>query len=63
MIISITGAEIVKIDEKYSIFFENQLLISGLAKEVAVGIALNDESLALLQKNNKNNNVFYLKAA
>jgi hypothetical protein len=63
MKINITGAEIVKNEESYSILYKNQLIISGLAKETAVGIALNRESLEVLRGNNKNDNVFYLKAA
>lgn len=63
MKIMITGAEIVKNGEKYSIFYENQFIINDLAKEVAVGIAISKENLKMLQKNNKNDNVFYLKAA
>lgn len=63
MKISITGAEIVKNDESYSIFYKNQLIISGLAKELAVGIALSSENLEVLRGNNKNSNIFYLKAA
>lgn len=63
MKINITGAEIVKNEENYSIFYKNQLIISGLAKEVAVGIALSSESLEMLRGNNTNSNVFYLKVA
>lgn len=63
MKISITGAEIIKNEESYSIFYKKQLIISGLAKQVAVGIALDVKSLEVLRGNNKNSNVFYLKAA
>jgi len=59
----LTGAEIVKNNEKYSIFYKNQLIINDLEKEVAVGIAISSEKLEMLQKNNKNNNIFYLKVA
>jgi hypothetical protein len=59
----LTGAEIVKNNEKYSIFYKNQLIINGLEKEVAVGIALSRENLEMLRKNNENNNIFYLKVA
>lgn len=56
----ITGAEIVKNNEKYSIFYKNQLIINDLEKEVAVGIAINREKLEMLQKNN---NIYYLPLA
>ena len=59
----LTGAEIVKNNEKYSIFYKNQLIINDLEKEVAVGIAISSEKLEMLRKNNKNNNIFYLKVA
>jgi hypothetical protein len=59
----LTGAEIVKNNEKYSIFYKNQLIINDLEKEVAVGIALSTEKLEMLRGNNKNDNVFYLKVA
>ena len=59
----LTGAEIVKNNEKYSIFYKNQLIINDLEKEVAVGIALSSETLEVLRENNKNNNIFYLKVA
>jgi hypothetical protein len=59
----LTGAEIVKNNEKYSIFYKNQLIINDLEKEVAVGIAISSEKLELLRGNNKNNNIFYLKVA
>jgi hypothetical protein len=59
----LTGAEIVKNNEKYSIFYKNQLIINDLEKEVAVGIALSSEKLEMLRKNNKNDNIFYLKVA
>jgi len=59
----LTGAEIVKNNEKYSIFYKNQLIINDLEKEVAVGIAISSEKLEMLQENNKNNNIFYLKVA
>ena len=59
----LTGAEIVKNNEKYSIFYKNQLIINDLEKEVAVGIAISTEKLELLRGNNKNDNVFYLKVA
>jgi hypothetical protein len=59
----LTGAEIVKNNEKYSIFYKNQLIINGLDREVAVGIALCAETLEVLRGNNKNNNIFYLKVA
>jgi hypothetical protein len=59
----LTGAEIVKNNEKYSIFYKNQLIINDLEKEVAVGIALSSEKLEMLRGNNKNDNVFYLKVA
>jgi hypothetical protein len=59
----LTGAEIVKNNEKYSIFYKNQLIINNLEKEVAVGIALSSEKLEMLRGNNKNDNIFYLKVA
>lgn len=59
----LTGAEIVKNNEKYSIFYKNQLIINDLEKEVAVGIAISSEKLEMLRGNNKNDNVFYLKVA
>ena len=59
----LTGAEIVKNNEKYSIFYKNQLIINDLEKEVAVGIALSSEKLEMLRGNNKNDNIFYLKVA
>jgi len=59
----LTGAEIVKNNEKYSIFYKNQLIINDLEKEVAVGIAISSEKLEMLRGNNKNNNIFYLKVA
>jgi hypothetical protein len=59
----LTGAEIVKNNEKYSIFYKNQLIINDLEKEVAVGIALSTEKLEMLRGNNKNDNIFYLKVA
>ncbi len=59
----LTGAEIVKNNEKYSIFYKNQLIINDLEKEVAVGIALFSEKLEMLRGNNKNDNIFYLKVA
>jgi hypothetical protein len=59
----LTGAEIVKNNEKYSIFYKNQLIINDLEREVAVGIALSSEKLEMLRKNNKNDNIFYLKVA
>jgi len=59
----LTGAEIVKNNEKYSIFYKNQLIINDLEKEVAVGIALSSEKLEMLRENNKNDNIFYLKVA
>lgn len=59
----LTGAEIVKNNEKYSIFYKNQLIINDLQREVAVGIALCSKTLEMLRKNNKNDNIFYLKVA
>jgi len=59
----LTGAEIVKNNEKYSIFYKNQLIINDLEKEVAVGIAISSEKLEMLRGNNKNDNIFYLKVA
>ena len=59
----LTGAEIVKNNEKYAIFYKNQLIINDLEKEVAVGIAISREKLEMLRKNNKNDNIFYLKVA
>ena len=59
----LTGAEIVKNNEKYSIFYKNQLIINDLEKEVAVGIAISSEKLEMLRGNNKNSNIFYLKVA
>lgn len=59
----LTGAKIIKNGEFFEIFYKNQLLTSVKSKELAVGIAINRENLEMLQKNNTNNNVFYLKVA
>lgn len=59
----LTGAKIIKNGEFYEIFYKNQLLTSVNSKELAVGIAINKEKLKMLQKNNKNDNIFYLKVA
>ena len=59
----LTGAKIIKNGEFYEIFYKNQRLTSVKSKELAVGIAISKENLKMLQENNKNDNVFYLKVA